>query len=74
MTLEDMEKAFIGAVGAAVAGLISLVRVGDIKRIEALEKRQELQDSHIANEVHALRSEMRDNHSEVMALLVRQKP
>jgi len=74
MTLEDMEKAFIGFGTAAVAGLISLVRSGDIKRIEAIEQRQKDQDNHIANEVHALRSEMRDNHSEVMALLVRQKP
>jgi hypothetical protein len=70
MTIEDMEKAFIGFGAACIAGLVSLVRGGDIKRIEAIEKRQELQDGHIANEVHALRSEMRDNHSEVMALLV----
>lgn len=65
-----MEKAFMAIGATAIAGLVSLVRGGDIKRIEAIEKRQEAQDSHIANEVHALRGEMRDNHSEVMALLM----
>jgi hypothetical protein len=70
MNIEDMEKAFIATGAAAIAGLVSLVRGGDIKRIEAIEKRQDAQDGHIAGEVHALRSEMRDNHSEVMALLV----
>lgn len=61
----------MGAVGLTVSGLIGLVRNGDIKRIEAIEKKQEAQDGHIASEIHTLRAEMRDNHSEVVALLVK---
>lgn len=70
MTLDDIEKGLLGAGAALIAGLVSLVRGGDIKRIESIEKRQEAQDDHIASEVHALRAEMRGNHSEVMSALM----
>jgi hypothetical protein len=70
MTLDDMEKGLIVAGSALIGGLVSLVRGGDIKRIEAIEKRQDSQETHTANELHALRGEMRGNHTEIMTILM----
>lgn len=77
MTLDDIEKAFLGMGAAAVAGLMALVRNGDVKRIEAIEVRQrELEQNAIdgqdrlSDEIHALRSKVDANHNQLVTLLL----
>jgi len=84
MTLDDMEKALWGAGAAAIAGLMALVRGGDVKRLDAIEgKQRELEERHrdmevaaeagrdrIYAEIHSLRDKVDTNHTQLVALLL----
>lgn len=70
MTFDKIEDYVMSATGVAFAGLLGLVRKSDITRIKAIEDKQERQDEHLATEIHGLRSEMRDNHNQLVALIV----
>jgi hypothetical protein len=70
MTFENLEDYIVTAVGVSVAGLLGLVRKSDSNRIKSLEDKQERQDEHFTTEIHGLRNEMRDNHNQLVALIV----
>lgn len=77
MTLDDVEKGILGAGAAVIAALIGLVRGGDIRRIEALEKSQEVlrveelaAREKVYGEVHQLRRDTQEQHEEVVRLIM----
>lgn len=67
---DNLGDYIVTAVGGTIATLATLVRRGDVRRIDAIEKKQAEQDTHVANEIQHLRTEMRDNHNQIVGLIV----
>ncbi len=53
-----------------MAALFALVRGADVRRLDQIERRQDVADGKLAAEVHQLRKEARENHKELMELII----